>query len=385
MRTDLYSFEAALYRLLRMEPGGSVTIPAEEWPAVLQLADREGVMSLLHPVVAASESNVPDSVHQILAASYRHAAQAAGTAYAQLADVLRALHAHGVSVVLLKGAALARFTYGDAALRPFADLDLLVRSDQVEVAHQAMRSAGYALVGEAPSPTDVAWRHARGYFDPAGSQASRERAGSGARIPVDLHWRLAGYPLTVETEPNLFALAVPVEIENSRALIPAPTAMLVALGIHFMRDVWYAKPRLRYVRDAVEVVRRHSVDWNSLTQTVRRVPLARTPVFLVLSAAKSLLGAPIPDEMLKTMWPQAHGPFARYLQHRTSRCLLRDERPHEAFLQIALMKWLDAPSLGAYARWLSAVAFVPRGLKASRRRWLNRVLARKPQAFGPDV
>lgn len=346
-------------------------------------------MPLLHTVIAGSGSKVPDSVRQALGNSYRHAAQAAGTAYAQLADVLRALHAHGVSVVLLKGAALARFTYGDAALRPFADLDLLVRSDQVEAAHQALRSAGYAIVGEAPSPTDLAWRHARAYFDPAGSQGGRGPEGAGARaaarIPVDLHWRLAGYPLMLETEPNLFALAVPVAIECDRALIPSSTAMLVALAIHFTRDVWYGKPRMRYVRDVAEVVRRHAIDWESLREAVRRVPLVRTPVFLVLSAAKSLLGASISDEMLGTLWPRAHGPLERYLLHRTSRCLLRQDRPHEAFLQIALMRWLDAPSPGAYARWLSAVAFVPRGLKSSRRRWLNRMLARKPQAVGPDV
>jgi len=346
-------------------------------------------MPLVHAAIAGSGSNVPESVRQALGHSYRHATEAARTAYAQLGEVVRAMQTRGVAVLLLKGAALARFTYRVAALRPFADLDLLVRSKEVPAAHEALRSEGYAVVGEAPSPTDLAWRHARAYFTPAKSQASRDAAGAnarwGGRIPVDLHWRLAGYPLTVETTASLFAQAVSVDIDGERARVPAPADLLVTLGVHFTRDLWYGKPRMRYVRDVAEVVRRHAVDWESVVETVRRVPPARTPVFLALSAAQSLLDAAIPDEIMKALRPRAHGPIVRYLQHRTSRCMLRQERPHEAFIQIALMRWLDAPSLGAYARWISAVAFVPRGLEASRRRWLSRILARKPQAVGPDV
>ncbi|MGH2405610.1 MAG: nucleotidyltransferase domain-containing protein, partial [bacterium] len=229
MGTELLGFEVALYNLLRVGPNTPSLTPPELWPAILTLADREHVAPLVHAAIDASGAAVPDSVRQVLAQSYRRAGTACADAYAQLAEVLRALHRAGVDPVLLKGAALARFTYADAALRPFGDLDILVRPEHVEAAHHALRGAGYTIAGDRPSAVDITWRHARGYADAAGR-----------RIPVDLHWRYDGYPLlTADNYAGVFARAHPVDVDGEPALIPAPEDMLLALGIHFARDLWY--------------------------------------------------------------------------------------------------------------------------------------------------
>ncbi|MGQ0548344.1 MAG: nucleotidyltransferase domain-containing protein [Armatimonadota bacterium] len=382
MRTDLYPFEAALCNLLVVDERETPSIPSDAWPAILHLAHREGVTPLVHAAIGGaatrrrmpggSGEDVPRSVRELLEQSYRYAGNAAEEAYVHLSEVLQALRAAGVAAVLLKGTALARFAYRDAALRPFSDLDLLIRPNDVEAAHQALLVTGYMIAGGAPTPVDLAWRHARGYFDP------RRR-----RMTVDLHWRYAGYPLLFERAgPGVFARARPVEVNGQQALIPAPDDMLLALGIHFARDLWHGKPRLRYLRDAAEVARGHPDAWERLTDTARETPRARSSLYVTLAAAKELLGAPVPTEALHQLRPN-WGWITDRLTARIRSNVMRQDRPVDAFAQIALLQWLDAPSMVAYARWLSGLVFVPRELAASRRRWLRGFWARRPSGVDP--
>ncbi|MGH2374404.1 MAG: nucleotidyltransferase domain-containing protein [bacterium] len=371
MRTDLYPFEAALCNLLRVDGPDTPSASSEVWPAVLQLAHREGVAPLVHAAISAaraggSSEDIPQSVRESLERSYEHAHDAGEEAYSQLSEVLSALRSTGVAAVLLKGIALARFAYRSAALRPVSDLDLLVRQDDVGAAHRALVGAGYALVGGAPAPADLAWRHARGYFDP-----------EHRRMTVDLHWRYSGYPLLFESGASgVFARAHPVEVNGQQALIPAPEDMLTALGIHFARDLWYGKPRLRYLRDAAEVARRHPEATERLMETGRETPLARCALYLTLGAAKNLLGAPVPANVLRQLKPRRSW-MADRLMARMCRNVMRQDRPVDAFVQIAIMRWIDAPSVLAYARWLGGLLFVPSELAASRRRWMRGFWARR--------
>lgn len=375
MRTDLYPFEAALCRLVRIDRTPPAPVSSQEWQAVLWLAIREQVAPLVYSALdALPDGQVPDAVRTALALSYQHAAAETAEAYAQLAGVLRTLRSAGLSAVALKGSALARFTYQDAAFRPFTDLDLLVRLEDVDAAHKALCGAGYAIVGDAPTAEDLTWRHGRGYYDP-----------TRRRIPVDVHWRYAGYPLLAGIDyGDVLGRAREVPVEDEQALIPSPPDMLVALGVHFQRDLWYGKPRLRYLRDIAEVAHRHAVDWQHLLRVARDVPLVRSPLYLALAAAAELLGASIPADTLRALRPPGRGALTRYLQARVCRNVLRQERPIDAVFQIVLMRWLDADSVAGYLRWISALIFVPRGLAASRRRWLGHLWERRPSGDSPD-
>jgi hypothetical protein len=99
-----------------------------------------------------------------------------------LGTVLDALGAAGAPALVIKGAALAETLYPDPALRPFADLDLLIRRRDLEAADRALRGAGFARLADDHSwQYDADWDAATVY----------ERAG-GAR--VDLHWALLTEP-----------------------------------------------------------------------------------------------------------------------------------------------------------------------------------------------
>lgn len=338
-------------------------------------ARREGLAPLVHATVRAAGARtpgpdepepppelamVPWEVSAELAAAYAASAGAASALYDQLAAVIDGLRAAGISALVLKGAALARGVYQDPALRPFSDLDLLVHPGDIDRVHLMLTGLGYDIRQGAPSDADRTWRHGRGYFDPARR-----------RVPVDVHWRYAGYPLMIPIDyEEVFTRALPFAVDGRAAAMPAGADMVVALSVHFLRDLWYGKTRVRYLRDIAEVSGREEVDWERLPRLVEASPLLRSPLFLALGAAAALLGAPVPVETLAVLRPGRWGVISRMLLARMSRRIMRADRPLAAVGQVAVMRGLDAGIVNL-ARWLWTLLAVPRPLAPSQRRWLR--------------
>ncbi len=363
----MHPFEAALLSAVRV---GSPVLPvlsAEEWRPVAQLARREQMTPLVHAAARGgaggggpAEGTLPSEIATALAESYAASAAASVGRYRQLAEVCRALSAAGVPTLVLKGAALARGVYADPALRPFTDLDLLVHEADMPRAHIALAGLGYEIAGGPPTEADRTWRHGRGYFDPVRR-----------RVPVDMHWRYAGYPLTIPLEYDaVFARAETLDIEGHPARMPAPADMVVALSISVLRELWYGKPRLRYLRDIAEVCQRGGVEWEGLAAAVAASPLLRTPLFLSVAAAAALLGAPVPPEQIAALRGGSGAFFRRRLLARVSRRVMRTDPPLAAVAEVGLMRMLDAGVVGMI-RWLWTLLAVPGPLAPSQRRWLR--------------
>lgn len=362
--------ERALLDLLR-DGRPATALPSGTWETILGLAQREGISSVVYARMRAGIPGpaVPESATAALARRYDEGAGRTARAYAELETVLRALGVAGVRAMLLKGAALARFTYEDAALRPFTDLDLLVRRDDVPAAAQAMRGAGYAA---APEHRTGTYEHC--YFSP-----------SWHRLPVDIHWRYAEPFHAIELDyAGLFARASLVQVGHEAALLPSPEDLLVALSVHVVREMWESKPMLRYLCDAAETIRRQRVDWDRLVACARASRHIRAPLRLTLRATQALLDVEVPALVLEAIRPRRGTPVDRLVQHRVWATLLRRPSPLEALVRIALMRWADGDAGPRYAalvgdrvhvQWARARAHVRR--RAERvRRLRQRLLAR---------
>jgi hypothetical protein len=71
----------------------------------------------------------------------------------ELQDTLGTFAREGIPVVALKGVVLAVLVYSEPALRPMQDVDLLVRSGDLEAADAALRGLGYASHPSRPPST----------------------------------------------------------------------------------------------------------------------------------------------------------------------------------------------------------------------------------------
>jgi len=358
MPPRLYPFERAFLRLLHLAP-----LPPDlptDWDAVHRLARREQVVPLLWDGIRRAGVTVPAPVARELASASERAAHQAVRVEMELAAVLSALNREGVRPLLLKGAALARATYPDPALRPMHDLDLLVAPETVDAAHRALCSLGYRIAGGAPSAADRTWRSARGYVPPPG-----------LTLPVDLHWRYAGYPHLLPLDHDAVAgRARPVDVAGAQALLPAPADLIVGLAVFWMRELWYGRPRARYIRDIAEVAARGEVDWTVVGAVCVE---ARRTVQVAVALAAQLFGAPVPVEALAVLeagrWPY----LARRLTARLHAHLLRQEAPLSAIVQVGLLRWLGGEAPAGILRWVGRLVRIPAPLASGRRRWLRRL------------
>lgn len=208
---------------------------------------------------------------------------------ADLAGILRATQAGGIAVIPLKGAFLAEAVYGDIALRPMADLDLLVRPDDLPRAIETLRRLGY----DSHQP-----------FDPAAQQAVFQdmppmRRPGGAM--VELHWTLVsplcGARIGDGELDGIWGRAVPASIAGAPALALAPEDLLLHLCMHASVHHRFADVGLKAFVDIAEVVLHHGdrLDWHVLAARANHWGVAGG-VRMALMLAEEWTGLRVPPD-----------------------------------------------------------------------------------------
>ncbi len=331
-RDPLRQAERDLLAILRTgRPSGPPA--AAEWNAVLRLALREGVASLVGDRLCADPA-APEALTPTFERLRREGADRTAAAYTQLEALLQTLAAAGIDAVLLKGAALARFTYEDGALRPFTDLDLLVRPGDVQAVAGVMQAAGYAAVG--PALRTHAYEHC--YFTPSWS-----------KLPVDVHWQYAEPFHAIELDYGaVFGRASRVAVGAAVALVPAPEDLLVASSVEVVREAWESKPMLRYLCDIAEIVRRKPVDWDRVIACAGGGRHLRGPLRLSFGAARALLGVRVPQRVIEALRPRRGAAVDRLVQRRIRATLFRRPSPLEALARQTLLWWTDGEASPGY-------------------------------------
>src|SRR4029077_8591239 len=110
---------------LRRSPASSAPL---DWDRVAEIAWQHRVAPLLYRALRDDgQLGVPKPVLERLERAYLATAARNSLLFRALRDILEALRAADVPVIVLKGAVLAETAYRERALRPMNDIDLLVR------------------------------------------------------------------------------------------------------------------------------------------------------------------------------------------------------------------------------------------------------------------
>lgn len=138
-------------------------------------------------------------------------------------EAIEALHAAGVNVLMLKGAALARTLYRDGEVRGQQDVDLLVAPGDLDAAGAVLSKLGYRSYSEErgivgwTEHADVWWRTKEGF----------------GNVIVDLHWRMDGCEVAPERAWDvLFARRGRVELGGRAVPTFDRTGLALNLGLH---------------------------------------------------------------------------------------------------------------------------------------------------------
>jgi hypothetical protein len=342
------------------EPGQGI-----DWPRLLELAYREGMAPLVHHTLAhtgLAAGGQAQRFNYLYQLTRRRNAQAG----VQLREALLGLESEGIEAIVLKGAALMSRVYPDPGLRPFADIDILVRQRDLAHAHRVLVDLGYDLNYQgkpiaSPSRTDVTYRSARQYF--------RRDANC---LSFDLYWQLARYPYLAPLDyEGLWQRAQRVTLEDTPALVLSPEDAVLHHSLDFTLGVCYGHPELKSLRDIGEIAHREEIDWAELTARAGRSALA-APLYFSCALAGRLLGAPVPQEALERMYPGAARQKAWVLGRLESN-IFGGGHPLKYGLLVALMRLTGPESPWPKAGWLAHLALPPRDLWGSVPGTLHRV------------
>jgi hypothetical protein len=277
--------------------------PADvDWDAAIAAAAAEDLVpAVAHALAARQWPGVPDGARDRLtqglsASRARHLVMTA-----ELGRVLRRCRAERLEVIVLKGPALAETVYPDPGLRPFSDLDLLVRpADRLRM-DAVLRDLGHRRVADEHSwDFDIAFDGATVYEAPAG-------------VRVDLHWSLLTEPRFACNRGELQAVwerSAPITVAGEPALGLGREDLVLHLATHLAVHHTLAG-WLRHWDLALVLERAGGdLDWDALLARAARWRV-RHALFFVLLGVRSAFGTPVPASALAALRPA--GPRAALL------------------------------------------------------------------------
>ena len=217
---------------------------------------------------------------------------------AALGALLDAFDAASIPVIPLKGPVLAETLYAEPGLRPFTDLDVLVRRADVPRAVDMLAGLGYAPLGyERPLAYDLAYATATCFV---ATEPEPDR------FPVDLHWNLVSVvggntPSTVGGE-EVWSRAVAETRWGRRALALGREDLLLYLALHLA--VHHPLEGLVWQLDLALLLRRHrgALDWDEVVARAGRWGL-RSAVYFALKRVEDRFGAGVPAHVLSALRP----------------------------------------------------------------------------------
>lgn len=369
--------EKTLLELVRIDAGArqpSVSgdvIWDIDWAYLLELAYREGLAPLVYHAITQAQFGVGSEVQaRKFYYLYHLTRRRNARAYGQLREVLLGLRAAGIEAIVLKGAALAAEVYQDSGLRPFADMDILVRRRDLQRAHDILRDLGYRLNYQgnsitAPGGADLKYRSARQYYHEGGDYLS-----------IDLYWQLGRYPYIVPIDHEGFwERASKVTLEGVPALVLSPEDAMLHLSLDFILGVWYGHPELKSLRDIAEIACRQEVDWEALASRASRSALAPS-LYYSGRLAREMLGAAVPEETLARIYPGASW-WKGWALRRLEKRIFGGGHPLKYPLLAILMRLAGPEGYGDKSKWLARLLIPPKGLWSGIPGGLGRVLLGK--------
>lgn len=273
-----------------------------EWMHLVAVARENGVDNLLftHIVAAGLLPLAPGHLVDLMRQRYGSVAIFTRRLEIQLERLVHSLQLAGQEIIVVKGMALARRLYGDLALRPISDVDVLVRLEGAPKWTQAFHAAGFAPVWGRNEPLS---KHVLRYHEMQFRNAHQQT--------LEAHTAICRYPAYQRAFParEIWARARPLD-GYPGALALAPADEMCFLCMHYA--VQHQMGRLIWLTDIAEIASRipDSEEWEALaTDVIARG--AAAAVAVTLARAQALLDAPIPFPTLERLRAAALQPSQR--------------------------------------------------------------------------
>ena len=196
------------------------------------------------------------------------------------AEIIEALQAASVQVLVLKGMALAHLNYPDLGTRPMNDFDLLIHPEQRPLALQILEQRGWTPSHPLP---DVSAHHGCEFVNAKGQQ-------------LDLHWYANSQCRWSQVDDGFWSRSQEMALKHVRTRTLCHSDMLLQVCLHGAKD---GVDPVGWSSDACQLLLQ-APDWSVFLHEARqrRVVLS---LALTLGHLQQNLGASIPAWLLREL------------------------------------------------------------------------------------
>lgn len=272
-----------------------------DWDYLLQMGKAHGLAPLLYyhlyriDLEHQISQSIMDQLHNIY---YSNLARNI-LLYNESCRVLKSFEEKGIRVVPVKGIVLAEFVYKNVALRPMADVDLLVQKRNLSEITKTLFKLGFEILPQEKRATIK-------YMNESHFVKRQENLKHLPILIINIHWDLtapARFKGTTKINTQqMISRARPGKVAYSNILIMAPEDQILWVIYH----ATFQHPFIGLLQlcDVAELIKlkENELDWQVLLKTSRNGRIT-TAAYCFLSSSKKLLGAPIPDWVLKALAP----------------------------------------------------------------------------------
>lgn len=290
-----------------------------DWNRLLRTAAPHGMLSLLFwklNELQPQEGAVPPEIMGRLKGNFALTAARNLSLTRELLRLLALLKSQGITAVPFKGPMLATAAYGNLALRPFADLDLLVHRPDVPRARAIMTAQDYVPRYDLkPSQEAGLLRFACEYPFQRREQYGNNGHSARQEVNVDIHWELfpPSFSLPLDAEKFWQRLET-LNLAGAPVSTFATEDLLLYLCVHGFAHHWN---RLEWIAVLARLIENQpDLHWNRLEIQAERTGGERI-LLMGLLLAHDLMGAPVPPRLVeKAHGAPSIGTLISYVRHR---------------------------------------------------------------------
>jgi hypothetical protein len=239
---------------------------------------------------------VPDGLIKILKEEYRSQATRNTVLFLDASEVFKAFSDQQLPVIALKGLVLAKKLYGDIALRPMTDMDILVKEEDLVKAGRILLSLGYDQASPAWEKTLKSHHHLPPFTSQNGSV-------------LELHWNIFSLRYNIAVDPGgLWDRSCLVEENGLVFRVLSLEDQFLHICLHGCHHLLTAIDLIPFC-DLTHFIKKYAetMDWDKI---FHRSILwgGQNGVYLILLLASELLGAAVPDKIWSDMKPKDYQP-----------------------------------------------------------------------------
>lgn len=261
--------------------------PPMNWAWVLRSARRHGLLPRLYWLLSSIPEAAPADVLAQLGTEFKFHTARNLQRTGELLRILGCFEAAELKSLPFKGPTLAVYAHGNALLRDFKDLDVLVLKREFARAREILLTLGYRPASKMTRDHEVAYvRTIR--------QLPLIHQERGLLFELHSHFTARDFWFPIDLE-KVFERCQSIEIHGRKVPTLGPEDYLLVVAVHGGKHLWAS---LGSICDVHQLIHVHpEMDWPWLIEEATRLRCHRL-FMIALWLSAHILGSPLPDEVV---------------------------------------------------------------------------------------